>query len=31
MNWNGLELPANPYYQDDAVVIYYADCRDVDL
>lgn len=27
MNWNGLELPDNPYYQDDAVVIYYADCR----
>lgn len=28
MNWNGLELP-EPYYQDDAVVIYNADCREL--
>lgn len=28
MNWNGLELP-EAYYQDDAVVIYNADCRDI--
>ena len=29
MNWNGLELPDKSYYQDDAVVIYHADCRDI--
>jgi hypothetical protein len=29
MNWNGLELPDKPYYQDDAVIIYNADCRDI--
>ena len=29
MLWNGLELPDKPYYQDDAVVIYNADCRDI--
>jgi len=29
MNWNNLELPDNPYYQDDAVVIYNADCREL--
>jgi len=29
MNWNGLELPDKPYYSDDAVVIYHADCRDI--
>jgi len=28
MNWNSLELPDNPYYQDDAVIIYNADCRE---
>jgi len=29
LNWNGLEIPDNPYYSDDAVVIYNADCRDI--
>ncbi len=29
MIWNSLELPDKPYFQDDAVVIYCADCRDV--
>lgn len=29
MNWNNIELPSNPYYQDDAVIIYHADCRDI--
>ncbi len=29
MIWNGLELPDKPYYQDDAVIIYNADCRDI--
>ncbi len=29
MNWHNLELPDNPYYKDDAVIIYYADCRDI--
>lgn len=29
MNWNGLEIPSNPYYQDDATVIYQSDCQDV--
>ncbi len=29
MNWNGLELPDKPYFQDDAVVFYHADCRDI--
>ena len=28
MNWNGLELPQS-YYQDDAVYIIHADCRDI--
>lgn len=28
MNWNGLELPP-AYYQDDAVYIIHADCREV--
>jgi site-specific DNA-methyltransferase (adenine-specific) len=29
MTWNGLELPDNPYYSDDAVIIYYGDCREI--
>ncbi len=30
MNWNNLELPDNkPYYQDDAVIIYNADCCEI--
>ena len=30
MNWNGLELPdKNIYFQDDDVIIYNADCRDL--
>lgn len=29
MIWNELELPDKPYYQDDAVIIYHADCRDI--
>jgi site-specific DNA-methyltransferase (adenine-specific) len=29
MNWNNLELPDKPYYSDDAVIIYHADCRDI--
>jgi len=29
MNWNNLQLPDNPYYKDDAVVIYNADCREI--
>jgi len=29
MNWNGIELPDNPYYKDDAVIIYNRDCRSV--
>jgi site-specific DNA-methyltransferase (adenine-specific) len=29
LHWNNLEIPDNPYYQDDAVVIYHANCRDI--
>ena len=29
MNWNGLEIPDNPYFHDDAAVIYNADCREI--
>jgi site-specific DNA-methyltransferase (adenine-specific) len=29
MIWNNLTLPDKPYYQDDAVIIYNADCREV--
>ncbi len=29
MNWNGIELPDKPYFQDDSVLIYHADCRDI--
>ena len=29
MNWNGLELPDKPYFQDDSVYIINADCREV--
>jgi len=29
MVWHELELPDNPYYQDEWVVIYHADCRDI--
>ena len=30
MNWNGIELPnKNVYFQDDDVIIYCADCRDI--
>lgn len=29
MKWNDLEIPDKPYYSDDAVVIYHADCRDI--
>lgn len=29
MNWNNLEIPNNPFYSDDAVTIYNADCREI--
>ena len=29
MMWNNLLLPDKSYYQDDAVIIYHADCREI--
>jgi len=29
MIWNGLTIPDNPYFYDQDVVIYHADCRDI--
>ena len=29
MNWNGLELPDNPYFYDDDVVLYCSDFRNI--
>ncbi len=29
MKWNNLELPDNPYYVEDAVIIYCGDCREI--
>lgn len=29
MIWNNLEIPDNPYFHDEDVVIYHADCRDI--
>jgi site-specific DNA-methyltransferase (adenine-specific) len=29
MNWNNLEIPDKPYFYDEDVVIYNADCRDI--
>jgi DNA modification methylase len=29
MIWNNLEIPDNPYYSDDDVVIYHGDCREI--
>lgn len=28
MNWNGLELPSNPYFHDESVIIYQANFKD---
>jgi len=29
LNWNNIEIPDNPYFYDEDVVIYHGDCRDI--